>query len=436
MISAELSEWRSWPPEGASRGAPLHLDDDPEVRRLAEYLDRGRMLRVRDLRTGLRLEATSYVGTLRLGSLAVIIRPKLGGTRLLSLLRYAYGLRDLELFPGLEQETSRLAFQDLLIHQLEAETQELVHRGLHREYVRREEELTSPRGRIDLGWWMRHAGSGRATLRCSYHPRREDHPLNQVLRAGLLLAQGLTDDVGLRTRLHRLEALMPGVQRVALHPALLERHIRETDRMTAAYRPALSLIQVLLDARGTIQEQSSRAVELPGFLFDMNRFFQELLSRFLKENLRDHTVRDEFRLVGMMAYAATHNPRRRQAPAPRPDFAILRGQRVLALLDAKYRDLWETQLPRHMLYQLAIYALSQGSTGSAAILYPTLAPEARDQVVEINDVLQGNRKATVVLRPVHLHPLADLVNPREGVDTEREREAFARRLALGEPGSV
>jgi len=60
----------------------------------------------------------------------------------------------------------------------------------------------------------------------------------------------------------------------------------------------------------------------------------------------------------------------------------------------------------------------------------------RKQIVEINDVVQGNRKATVVLRPVHLHTLADLLHPPEGVDTGREREAFAHRLALGAPGAV
>ncbi|WP_158079920.1 McrC family protein [Archangium sp. Cb G35] len=388
---------------------------------------------MRELKKGLRLEATSYVGTIRLGSLSVIIRPKIQEAPLLSLLRYAYGLRNLELFSELEQRTSLLAFQDLLIHQLEAETQELLQRGLHREYVRQEEELASPRGKIDLGWWMRHAGSGRVTLRCSHHPRSENHPLNQALRAGLHLAMRLTEDVGLRTRLHRLDALLHGCSRVALHPRLLERILRETDRMTAAYRPALSIIQVLLEEEGTAQEPASKEVRLPGFLFDMNRFFQALLSRFLKENLRGYTLRDEFRLVGMMAYASDSNPRRRQAPAPRPDFAILQGSRVISLLDAKYRDLWETQLPPDMLYQLVIYALSQGSAGSAAILYPTTTAEAREQVIEVNDVVQGGRRASVVLRPVHLQTLAKLVNPREGVAAEHEREAFALALALGRP---
>ncbi len=384
-IAIDLQEWQAAAPMTHAQLVGVELPRDDITQRLIQVLSEKKRLKVLELRQGVSLEASSYVGRIALGELQITIRPKIKMLPLLHLLQYTYGLRQLDLLSIAGFETESLTFQDLLIHQLLAD------------------------------------------------PRLEDCLINQVLLQGVSLAAWIANDDQLRTHLLQLAYFhLADIAPIKLDQQALKRLHREMNRLTAAYAPAITLIEILLASEGISLDESQPEQRLPGFLFNMNRFFQELLASFLSDYLQDHTIQPQFEIEDMLVYV--DNPQHHQAPKPRPDYVLKQGGKVVAILDAKYRDLWEKRLPPDMLYQLVMYALSQEHCNSATILYPTTHTEAREAKIEIRVPTYDKGYSYVILRPVNLLLLETLLsNPEKKIhaEIERERASFARWLAFG-----
>lgn len=435
IVAVSLREWDTLEPVRGSVLAGRTLEGSDTGRQLAERLTKTGRVEILELARGLELRATSFVGRFGLGDVTVTIHPKLTGSPLLNLLQYAYGLRHLSLYESLGYGTTRFTFQDLLVQQLAAEVRELLSRGVHRDYERRHSVLATPRGRIDFSRYARGMYKTRAALPCIEHPKVEDTLLNQVLLGGLILAGRITSDVDLRAQVRRLAKMLnANVTDKKVDGDVMSDVWRRMDRRTTAYEPALIVIELLLRGEGISLDGDAEQVRLPGFLFDMNRFFQALLSRFLRENLEGCDVEDECRFKGLFRYDPAKNPLLRRAPVQKPDFVVRRDHKIVAVLDAKYRDLWERALPREMLYQLALYALGQsGPTRRAVILYPTMETAAREQTIIVQEPIGGVSQAEVVIRPVKLLELDVLVRDRDPNSVKR-RSAYAKQLAFGDKG--
>lgn len=437
MQIVNLTEWQTLEPAKDSPLAGPVLADYPAAQRLAEALTRDGRIEILELARGLRLRSSSFVGRFALGELLITIKPKISGMPLMNLLRYAYHLRHLHLFDEVGYAISQASFEDLLIYQLAAESSELLSRGLHRDYLRTESMLASPHGRINFGGYMQVVPNAGAFLPCIHYPRSEDTRLNQALHGGLAFAARMTSDRELGSRVRRLAKSFAGrITPRKLDTSSFVEAWNSLDRRTSAYRPALTLIQMLLNTQGAALTDTASPVSAAGFLFDMNRFFQALISRFLGENLIGYEIQDERVLRGVFKYDPANNPRNHRSPSLRPDFLVLRNRNVEAVLDAKYRDLWETNLPREMLYQLALYALGQeNGNRQAIIIYPTLERTARQQVICVKDPLRCTTTAEVILRPVNLLKLEELLRDKS-VQARRHRAEFARSLVFGPQPNV
>ena len=424
----ELTEWDQVGPAQDLRLKGCSLADDVQSRRLAETL-RGR-LDIREGYEGLEITSTSFVGRVDIGTVRIAITPKLPAMPLARLLRYAYALRDVAVIEETRAPTIHYGLHDLLIALLAAEVEELLHRGLARRYVPLSENLESPRGRLLIDQVIRQGGVREARLPCRHFERRADWHLNQVLRAGLEMAAQMAEDRDLRRHTHQLSAMFGDVEPLArLDAGAIDRAERELTRLTAANRPALTIIRLLQDTLGLAFDSVQQSSRMPGFLFDMNIFFQRLLSRFLRDNLRSTRIADEAPIRNLFAYAPDGNPRRRSAPAPRPDYALFDAGTLRGFLDAKYRDIWERGLPAEWLYQLSIYALASPSQVSV-LLYASMTTDARDERVEVRQPILWSNKgpASVILRPVPLPYLAELLDPERASHLVGERQELADQL--------
>jgi 5-methylcytosine-specific restriction enzyme subunit McrC len=428
VVSVTLQEWATLTPANTPELALLRLNDDACVQSQLNALSKQQALMVRELRRGVEISATSFIGRIRIGDLQITITPKLQGLPLWELFRYAYDLRNLRRFDAAEFNPQVSPFQDLLISLLYAEAEELMARGLHRRYIRQTGQLINPRGRLDLPEIVRCGGAISTTLPCIYYTRIDDCPINQALLAGLQFASSLTSDAQLRASLYRvIRQLDEKISSVRLTHAFLQCVIRSNTRLTRAYEPALRLIHLLMNGMGISLDATSPLLMLDGFLFDMNCFYQELLSRFLRENLPDkYKVESNYRMDGLFAYQHEYNPRNRRAPIVKPDIVVLQQREIVAILDAKYRDLWDRELPSEMLYQLALYAMSRGQHRLATILYPTTDYTAKEASINLTP-FDGMLMARVNLRPVNLLEFAKQIS----TPIRRVCEEYAMSLAFG-----
>ena len=145
-----LREWQSLGPEDPQSGLRgVHLAGN-DARALARRLTESGIVEIVDLNDGIRVRALAHVGRIHVGGLVITIEPKIGSGQLLELLRYTYGLRNLQLFDITRFATTGQLLQDLICAQLLAEVSELVERGLARRYVGRSDLFLSPRGRWDI----------------------------------------------------------------------------------------------------------------------------------------------------------------------------------------------------------------------------------------------------------------------------------------------
>ena len=291
----------------------------------------------------------STVGAMEIGGMSVLIRPKIGIPKLLSLVCYAMGA-----YRPQEERTfdfeENVALPDALALALASHARRAFSRGLLHGYRTEEEALHTVRGRIRFGEQIRRRFGVPLPVEVSYDDFTDDVLANRLAKAAAVRLGGMR----LRSRLARrgLGWILGTLDNVSLD-SFPPSAVPEVafDRLNEHYRGVVVLSRLIL--RHSAFESGRGAVRASGFLMDMNVVFQEFVTTALREALgaSDRLFCSDNQLTGDRRIYLDEESR----VSLKPDLTWWHDGRCMFVGDAKYKAVRDRRIPNADLYQLLAY---------------------------------------------------------------------------------
>ena len=309
----------------------------------------------------------STVGAVEVGGLSVLIRPKIGIPRLLSLACYAMSRFEprREMF-DFERED---ALPDVLARALSAAAHRAFSRGLLHGYRTEEEALYTVRGRIRFAEQMRRRFGVPLPVEVRYDEFTDDILENRLVRAattrlGSMPLRSAEARRGLGWTAGMLDNVSPEEFRPIAVPEV------GFDRLNEHYREVVALSRLVL--RHSAFESGRGEVRASGFLMDMNKVFQEFVTVALREALSvSESVFGEKPIDSLDT--AGH-------VGLRPDLTWWLGGDCVFVGDAKYKHVKPESVRHADLYQLLAYTTALDLPGGL-LVYAKGEADAAEHIV-------------------------------------------------------
>lgn len=348
-------------------------------------------------------KAQQYVGVVRLGRRTVQILPKIhrcstdqaqnqreAAQNLLFMLSYAgnLGIRETGTAP-LNRRTQD--FFEVLIYLFANNLQQQWLRGAARSYEAIDAVLPVLKGKWRIGEQLCRPEQ-KHRFHVTYDEFTEDNTLNRILRYVVECLWKLTRDSQNRTILSELRCWMDGVTLLPVVTPQMAQTVT-LSRLNRQYEPLLNLACLFLNRLSldlSANDQTSFS-----FVFDMNKLFEEFLTKFIQRHRQDILPPDlqdcELLPQGRQApmYLARHN----NIPAFRlkPDLVFRQGTQFPLLIDFKYKILNSQDrklgISEADFYQMHAY-LQRFQCPQSILVYPQTAEAT--EVIRSRFALEGD----------------------------------------------
>lgn len=266
----------------------------------------------------------------------------------------------------------------------------LLKQGLHKEYVLKDDTLTTLRGKLDLQGTIRERFSKRTRLACEYDELTINNTFNQIIKTtvGVLMSKS---DVR-NDRKNILRGLMIFFDDVdSINPHEVKWHNLRYDRNSRTYQMIHSLCYFILDNLLLSTDQGD--TKMPQFSDDhMNLLFQRFVMEYYKRHHPEYKAAAKQIKWNFTDSSITSSS---MLPIMQSDITLSLGERTL-IIDTKY---YSKNLQEHYgkftinspnFFQIHTYVMNEdrGHSGKVdgMLLYAkTTADIQPDEVFKTND---------------------------------------------------
>jgi 5-methylcytosine-specific restriction enzyme subunit McrC len=305
------------------------------------------------------LRATSYVGTIKIPSHIITIKPKIGHLNFFKMLLYSEKISDL---PSFENKVKIEEGEDLVdfMAKLFCESMTpIIQEGIYRNYTSVVEEISTIRGKLLVVQNIRSPRISQEKFFCEYDEFSADILENQIL---LYCSQLLSELVASEKIKEKLVRIQQQLQKEGVSEKILD--IYHLDQITyqkfnEQYEEILKLCEFIL--RITWYGDFSNKEEIPinGFLYNMNTLFQNFVTKAVEKIFVDFNVDWKAReqILENIPIIPDGIPTKIIDPGIlKPDIVIRTKKNVAKLIiDTKYKD---HDPPAADYYQSLAYALT------------------------------------------------------------------------------
>jgi len=419
----KISEYRTkLPSEKSSRvgGLTKHEVDESLSKLSINEKDRiflneslGDMLKISELKDGLAITSSSFVGIANFSEFSVIVEPKILMKRenLFGMVNFTFGLDDWKHFPDeFSPETNENYLIDIIIHTFTKQCEVLVKQGLYKSYVTHQDDLSYLRGKLLLKQQLKNFLQNKPKFACEYDELEYDNLENQILLFCLNRSYNITKHAGLRKQIRMLIFQLSSV--------VSDKYITKNDfkklhytRQNSHYLQAHELSKLIIESSGIVDFYSDRIHRVESFFVDMNKIFEKFVFR-----LFDVYLKSEYKAIpqkGEMIWQVEGGARR----GIRPDILLKnRHSSEVIVADTKYKD----KLDDSDLYQIGFYIHQYSENKDEHKTGFAIVPTTKELESErkYQRIFSEEQKITIIRSFLNIDEIVDLLYKKDSKSSE------------------